>query len=121
MSVRISQQHWQQLLAELEQACQQPHVVTYRALIERLQLPVPAMQTLALALEYLAALDAKAQRPLRSALVVSQSASRLPRPGFFECAKALGCHNANGQNADAAWHAAEVTRVFDFDYKAAPL
>lgn len=120
MSVRISQQHWQQLLTELEQTRLQRHVVTYRALIERLELPAPAMQTLALALEYLATIDAKASRPLRSALVVSQGASRMPRPGFFECVKALGCYSGGVHNADAAWHAAEVTRVFGYDYEVSP-
>lgn len=82
MSMRISRQHWQGLLGELEAARQQRHLVTYRALIERLQLPTPAMQTLVAALEHLAALDARAEQPLRSALVISQGASRLPRPGF---------------------------------------
>ena len=78
MSVRISRQHWQALLDELEDAQRQRHLLTYRALIERLALPSPAMQTLAAALEHLAALDARAERPLRSALVISQGASRLP-------------------------------------------
>ena len=54
-----------------------------------MQLPTPAMQTLTAALEHLAALDARAERPLRSALVISQGASRLPRPGFFEHALRL--------------------------------
>ena len=39
MSMRISRQHWQGLLGELEAARQQRHLVTYRALIERLQHP----------------------------------------------------------------------------------
>ena len=77
MSMRISRQHWQGLLGELEAARQQRHLVTYRALIERLQLPTPAMQTLVAALEHLAALDARAEQPLRSALVISQGASQL--------------------------------------------
>ena len=84
MSVRIHRQHWQALLGELEDARRQRHLLTYRALVERLQLPTPAMQTLTAALEHLAALDARAERPLRSALVISQGASRLPRTGFFE-------------------------------------
>ena len=118
MSLRISQVHWQALLQALEDTRLQRHVVTYRSLIERLQLPVPAMQTLALALEYLALLDAKASRPLRSALVVSQGATRLPRPGFFECAKRLDCFKGAVDSVEAqAWHAAEVARVFDFDYQ----
>jgi hypothetical protein len=56
--VSISRQHWQALLAELEEAQRQRHLLTYRALIERLALPSPAMQTLAAAREHLAAMDA---------------------------------------------------------------
>lgn len=82
MSLRISRQHWDGLLNELDQARRQRHLLTYRALLERLQFPTPAMQTLAAALEHLAALDAKAEQPLRSSLVISQGASRLPRTGF---------------------------------------
>ena len=48
MSVRISRQHWDGLLAELDQARRQRHLLTYRALLERLQLPSPAMLTLTL-------------------------------------------------------------------------
>lgn len=109
--MRISRPHWQALLGELESARRQRHLVTYRALLERLQLPAPAMQTLA------AALDAQAERPLRSALVISQSASRLPRTGFFECVARLGrfAGPADGPAA-ASWHAGEVARVFEFIY-----
>ncbi|EGH17535.1 hypothetical protein Pgy4_31726, partial [Pseudomonas savastanoi pv. glycinea str. race 4] len=39
-------------------ARRQRHLLTYRALVERLQLPSPAMQTLTAALEHLAAMDA---------------------------------------------------------------
>lgn len=117
MTLRISRQHWQALLDALEEARRQRHLLTYRALIERLQLPAPAMATLAAALEHLAALDARDGQPLRSALVISQGASRLPRPGFFECAERLGRFSGapDGQAA-AAWHAAEVVRVFEFDF-----
>ncbi len=117
MSVRISRQHWQALLTELDDARRQRHLLTYRALIERLVLPSPAMQTLAAALEHRAALDARAERPLRSALVISQGASRLPRTGFFECATRLGRFSgASDGVAAASWHASEVARVFEFDY-----
>jgi hypothetical protein len=105
------------LLAELADAQRQRHLVTYRALLERLQLPAPAMQTLAAALEHLAMLDANAERPLRSALVISQGASRLPRPGFFECVARLGRFTgAADGTAAASWHAGEVARVFEYDY-----
>lgn len=116
-SVSISRQHWQALLGELDTARRQRHLVTYRALIERLQLPTPAMQTLTAALEHLAALDARADRPLRSALVISQGASRLPRTGFFECATRLGRFSGPADGAAAAsWHAGEVARVFEYNY-----
>ncbi len=90
MSLRISRQHWDGLLNELDQARRQRHLLTYRALLERLQFPTPAMQTLAAALEHLAALDAKAEQPLRSSLVISQApaAHRFLRvrgaPGTFQ-------------------------------------
>ncbi|MBD9481981.1 hypothetical protein IB229_03280 [Pseudomonas sp. PDM14] len=117
MSVRIHRQHWQALLVELEDARRQRHLLTYRALVERLQLPAPAMQTLTAALEHLAALDARADRPLRSALVISQGASRLPRPGFFECVVRLGRFAGPCDGiAAASWHASEVARVFEFTY-----
>ncbi|MCQ4296410.1 hypothetical protein NAU58_12560 [Pseudomonas stutzeri] len=116
-SVSISRQHWLALLCELDAARRQRHLVTYRALVERLQLPTPAMQTLTAALEHLAALDARAERPLRSALVISQGASRLPRTGFFECASQLGRFSGPADGAAAAsWHAGEVARVFEFNY-----
>lgn len=63
MSVRISRQHWDGLLNELDLARRQRHLLTYRALVERLQLPSPAMQTLTAALEHLAAMDARAEQP----------------------------------------------------------
>lgn len=119
--IRISRPHWQALLDELSDARRQRHLVTYRALVERLQLPSPAMQTLTAALEHLAALDASAHRPLRSALVISQGASRLPRTGFFECAVRLGRFSgAADGTAAASWHAGEVARVFEFDYPEVP-
>jgi hypothetical protein len=115
--VRISRLHWQALLNELDDAQRQRHLVTYRALIERLALPSPAMQTLTAALEHIAALDARAERPLRSALVISQGASRLPRTGFFECVSRLGrFFGASDGVAAASWHASEVARVFEFTY-----
>lgn len=117
MTVRISRQHWGALLEALEDARRQRHVVTYRALIERLQLPAPAMQTLTAALEHLAVIDARAERPLRSTLVISQGASRLPRTGFFEHAVRLGRFSgAPDGMAAASWHSAEIVRVFEFSY-----
>ncbi|ARU87877.1 hypothetical protein [Pseudomonas sp. M30-35] len=119
MSVRITRQHYDALLGALDDARRQRHLLTYRALIERLALPPPAMQTLTAALEHLAALDAKADRPLRSSLVISQGASRLPRTGYFDCVTRLGRFSgATDGVAAASWHASEVARVFEFDYPA---
>ena len=113
MTVRISRQHWDGLLGELDQARRQRHLLTYRALLERLQLPTPAMQTLTAALEHLAALDAKAEQPLRSSLVISH----LPRTGFFECVERLGRFSGPSDGvAAASWHASEVVRVFEYEY-----
>lgn len=118
MSLQISRQHWQSLLLLLEENRRQRHLVTYRAVIEQLQLPAPAMATLTAALELLAARDARAGLPVRSALVISQGASRLPRPGFFECVAQLGRFaGAPDGPAAASWHAAEVVRVFEQDYQ----
>jgi hypothetical protein len=117
VSVTISRQHWEALLAELDLARRQRHLVTYRALLERIQLPTPAMQTLTAALEHLASLDARAEQPMRSSLVISQGASRLPRTGFFECAERLGRFSGPSDGiAAASWHASEVVRVFEFEY-----
>ncbi|KPW62343.1 hypothetical protein [Pseudomonas cannabina] len=117
MSMRISRQHWDGLLSELDNARRQRHLLTYRALLERLQFPSPGMQTLTAALEHLAALDARAEQPLRSSLVISQGASRLPRPGFFECAERLGRFSGPSDGvAAASWHASEVVRVFEHSY-----
>lgn len=117
MSVLISRKHWDSLLLEIEDARRQRHLLTYRALIERLQLPTPAMTTLTAALEHLASLDARSGRPLRSSLVISQGASRLPRTGFFECVERLGRFSGPPDGSAAAgWHAAEVVRVFEFEY-----
>lgn len=119
--LRISRQLWQALLAELEQARRQRHPVTYRAVIERLELPTPAMRTLTAALEHLAYLDAQAGRPLRSALVISQGAGRLPRDGFFACAARLGrFQGGDSPLAAASWHAGEITRVYEYDYPEEP-
>ena len=105
------------LLAELEAARARRTVLTYRQLIARLQLPVPAMRPLTAALESLVADDARRGWPLRAALVVSQAGSRLPRSGFFECAERAGaCPGGLSDQAQAHWHAAELERVFAFAY-----
>ena len=76
------------------------------------------MLTLTAALEHLAAMDAKADQPLRSSLVISQGASRLPRTGFFECVERLGRFAGPPDGvAAASWHASEVVRVFEYTYE----
>lgn len=121
MSVQILKRDWEKLLGVLDDARQQRHVLTYRAVIERVGLPSPAMQVLTAALEYLARLDAEAERPLRSALVVSQGASRLPRVGFFLHVQQLGLLEGEPDGLEAAsWHSAEIARVYSHDYASAP-
>ena len=113
----ISRKHWDSLLLEIEDARRQRHLLTYRALIERLQLPTPAMTTLTAALEHLASLDARSGRPLRSSLVLRQGANRAPRTGFFACVSRLARSSGPPDGpAAAGWHAAEVVRVFEFEY-----
>ena len=64
-------------------------------------------------------LDARAEQPLRSSLVISQGASRLPRTGFFECVERLGRFSGPSDGmAAASWHASEVVRVFEYSYPA---
>jgi hypothetical protein len=49
--------------------------------------------------------------------VISQGASRLPRPGFFECVERLGRFSGPSDGiAAASWHASEVVRVFEYSY-----
>jgi len=53
--------------------------------------------------------------------VISQGASRLPRTGFFEFVVRLGRFSGPPDGvAAASWHAAEVVRVFEFDYPEEP-
>jgi hypothetical protein len=41
----------------------------------------------------------------------------LPRTGFFECAERLGRFTGPSDGvAAASWHAAEVVRVFEYEY-----
>lgn len=108
---------WHALLAELAAAGSRRETITYRQLIERLALSSPAMRGLTDALERLIAQDARARRPLRAALVVSQAGSGLPRAGFFECAVDVGaCPQDLDEAGMRAWHAAELARVFAFAY-----
>ncbi|MBS7326187.1 MAG: hypothetical protein KIG85_06155 [Thiopseudomonas sp.] len=105
------------LLQRLHGARNQRQTLTYRQLLESLSLPAPKMQQLARLLEALAAQDAARGWPLRSALVISQTDSNLPRAGFFQHAQRLGLlPQAYAEAAWPSWHADELQRVFAFDY-----
>ncbi|CBL46006.1 Conserved hypothetical protein [gamma proteobacterium HdN1] len=110
----LSDTHWRALQDALEEARAQRTPITYRHLAELLQLPPPAIQTLTGALETLATQDAAAGRPFRSALVISQAGSGLPRPGFFEHLRSLGCYSGAPEGGEAeAWFAAELARLYE--------
>src|SRR5690554_2503534 len=105
------------LLDQLMQARRRQTVLTYRQLLDVLPLQVPKMQQLARLLEQLAEQDARRGWPLRSALVVSQAGSGLPRDGFFQHLAAGGVLTMSINEADAKhWHSQELQRIFTFDY-----
>lgn len=105
------------LLDQLMQARRRQTVLTYRQLLDVLSLQVPKMQQLARLLEQLAEQDARRGWPLRSALVVSQAGSGLPRDGFFQHLAAAGVLTMPINEADAKrWHSQELQRIFTFDY-----
>src|SRR5690554_983497 len=105
------------LLDQLMQARRRQAVLTYRQLLDALPLRVPKMQQLARMLEQLAEQDAQRGWPLRSALVVSQAGSGLPRDGFFQHLVAAGVLTMPINEADAKhWHSQELQRIFTFDY-----
>lgn len=105
------------LLERLHAARANRQTLTYRQLLESLPLPAPRMQRLALLLEELAGQDAARGWPLRSALVISQTDSNLPRAGFFQHLQVLGVLPSVLAGAEQrGWHAQEVLRVFAFDY-----
>lgn len=106
-----------QLLEQLMQARLQQRVLTYRQLLDALPLQVPKMQQLARLLEQQAEQDARRGWPLRSALVVSQAGSDLPREGFFQYLAMAGIL-ATPANEEIArrWHENELQLVFTFDY-----
>ena len=105
------------LLDQLMQTRRRQAVLTYRQLLDVLPLRVPKMQQLARLLEQLAEQDAQRGWPLRSALVVSQAGSGLPRYGFFQHLAAAGVLTMPVNEADAKhWHSQELQRIFTFDY-----
>ena len=119
-AVSISRQHWQALLDELAEARRQRHLVTYRALLERLQLPTPAMQTLTAALEHW-----PRWMPVRSVRCVAPGHQPGCQPlaphRFLRVCRSSGAFQRPCRRlAAASWHAGEVARVFEFDYPEVP-
>lgn len=105
------------LLKLLDQTQQQRSVITYRQVIEQLQLPAPSVRRLALALEQLAQADHAQGWPLRSALVVSQARPAHPQLGFIQCVEQLGCFSGViDESHVAAWLSAELAKVYLFNY-----
>ena len=101
----------------LADAQQQRRVITYRQVIEQLQLPAPSVRRLALALEQLACADHAQGWPLRSALVVSQARPAHPQLGFIQCVQQLGRFQGVIDEATvAAWLDAELQQVYRFSY-----
>src|SRR5690554_128188 len=101
----------------LAEAQQQRTVVTYRQVIEQLQLPAPSVRRLALALEKLAAADHAQGWPLRSVLVVSQAQPAHPQLGFLQCAQQLGRFQGTFDESNVAtWLQAELSKVYQFSY-----
>lgn len=103
-----------QLLAATQQ---QRSLITYRQVIEQLQLPAPSVRRLAMALEQLACADHAQGFPLRSALVVSQTRPAHPQLGFIQCLQLLGCFQGDiDELSVAAWLDAELVQVYSFSY-----
>lgn len=105
------------LLKLLNETQQRHAVITYRQVIEQLQLPAPSVRCLALALESLAETDHAHGWPLRSALVVSQACPAHPQMGFIQCVQQLGrFQGVIDETAVAAWLSAELEQVYLFSY-----
>lgn len=105
------------LLKLLAVTQRQRSVITYRQVIEQLQLPAPSVRRLAVALEKLAAADHQRGWPLRSALVVSQADPAHPQLGFMQHLQSLGRYSGVIDEPEvAAWLAAELSQVYVFNY-----
>lgn len=116
-ALALTSAQYQGLLQLLATAQQQHSVITYRQVIEQLELPAPSVRRLALALEQLADADYKQGWPLRSALVVSQARPAHPQLGFIQCVQSLGrFQGVIDEPSVAAWLAAELTQVYLFSY-----
>lgn len=105
-----------QLLRLLEQVRQSQQLVSYRQLLDELQLAAPQMRRLTACLEQLSAYDSQQGWPLRAALVISQTPPYLPRQGFFQHLASLGLAVPSDTQQCQHWHSSEVARVFAFNY-----
>ena len=116
-ALALSAQQQAGLLKLLAAAQHQRTVLTFLLLFEQLELPVPSVRRLALALEQLARADHQHGWPLRSALVVSQARPAHPQLGFIQCVQQLGRFVGGiDEDAVAAWLAAELAQVYSFNY-----
>ena len=99
-----------------EHLCKIAKPITYQALATQLELSPPnTIHQLTVALEQLIAEDVAADHPLIAALVISKAGSGLPRPGFFEYAKALGLFHGDVHGPEAmSFHTAEFKRAIEF-------
>lgn len=90
--------------------------MTYQALASALELRPPnTIHQLTMALECLIKEDAAAERPLIAALVVSKGRGGLPAPGFFDCARRVGCFGGEPEGAEsAAFYAEEFQKAVEF-------
>lgn len=113
----LSAAQYAALLNILAHTQQQASVLTYRQVIEGLQLPAPSVRRLASALETLAETDHAQGWPLRSALVVSQARPAHPQLGFIQFIAQLGRFQGPIDEANvAAWLESELAQVYSFSY-----
>ncbi|MDX2483154.1 MAG: hypothetical protein QNK42_05790 [Pseudodonghicola sp.] len=95
--------------------------ITYQALAKALSLSPPnTIQQLTVALECLIEEDAAAARPLIATLVVSRARGGLPGPGFFDCARRVGCFDGDPSGPEGTrFYTEELNRAVEFWRKAA--
>lgn len=90
--------------------------MTYHALAKAVGIDPPhSIHKLSIALERLMEEDAMAGRPLISSLVISKARGGLPAPGFFDCARRIGCLDRAASAIEAAeFYAGEVERATEY-------
>ncbi len=116
-ALALTAKQYNGLLQLLATTQQQRRVITYRQIIEELQLPAPSVRRLALALEQLARADHTQGWPLRSALVVSQARPAHPQLGFMQSVQKLGrFQGVIDEPSVAAWLEAELAQIYLFSY-----